>query len=195
MLTNPSTSIPALTSSRPLVDNDPPTPTLPDTFNVPVIPVFAKDETPETFNELSDAAELTVNDPPTATLPEVVKVERVIAPKVVVPAFNVPKLVNPVTFNPLNDPKPVIDPPTPRLPVVVKEVAVIAPVESEVEVIAPAFNVPKLVNPVTFNPLNAPKPVILPPTPTLPVVVKEVALMFVALMVVEVNAPVLTTPS
>src|ERR1035437_3570685 len=119
---------------------------------------------------------------------------------------------------------PVIEPPTPTLPVVVKEVAVIAPVESEVEVIAPAFNVPKLVNPVTFNPLNAPKPVIEPPTPTLPVVVKEVvvnpplntpspvtvndpptptlpvvvkevALMFVALMVVEVNAPVLTTPS
>src|ERR1035437_6925941 len=170
-----------------------------------------------------------VIEPPTPTLPVVVKEVAVIAPvesevEVIAPAFNVPKLVNPVTFNPLNAPKPVIepptptlpvvvkevvvnpplntpspvtvnDPPTPTLPVVVKEVAVIAPVESEVEVIAPAFNVPKLVNPVTFNPLNAPKPVILPPTPTLPVVVKEVALMFVALMVVEVNAPVLTTPS
>jgi hypothetical protein len=60
-----------------------------------------------------------VSDPPTATLPEVVKVERVVAPKVVVPAFNVPKLVNPVTFNPFNAPKPVIDPPTPMFPVVV----------------------------------------------------------------------------
>ena len=96
-------------------------------------------------------------------------------------AFNEAKLVNPETFNPLRAPNPVILPPTPTLPVVV-----IVPVEREVEVMAPvfidvAFNPARLVRPVTFNPLRAPNPVILPQTPTLPVVVKVVALIEVVL--------------
>ena len=36
-----------------------------------------------------------------------------------------------------------------------------------------ALRVDKLVSPVTFKPFKAPKPVILPPTPMLPVVVKD----------------------
>ncbi len=64
---------------------------------------------------------------------------------------------------------------------VVRDEAVIAPVFKEVETMAEALRLAKLVSPVTFNPDNAPNPVILPPTPTLPVVVKEVALMVVAL--------------
>ena len=35
-----------------------------------------------------------------------------------------------------------------------------------------AFNPAKLVRPVTFNPFKAPNPVIDPPTPTFPVVVR-----------------------
>jgi hypothetical protein len=58
-----------------------------------------------------------------------------------------------------------------------------------VEVRAPVFTVPKAVKPLTFKPFKLPNPVIDPPTPTLPVVVSEVAL-----MVVEFKLAVFTFP-
>ena len=48
--------------------------------------------------------------------------------------------------------------------------------------------------PVTFNPFNAPKPVIDPPTPTLPVVVRVVALMLVAFKAWMFDSPVTFNP-
>ena len=48
----------------------------------------------------------------------------------------------------------------------------------------------KLVLPDTFNPFNAPNPVIDPPTPTLQVVVKVLALMFVAFNACRLDNPV-----
>lgn len=47
----------------------PPNVEVEDTFNVPVIPVLVKEDTPTTFKEFNDAAEVVVKDPPMPTLP------------------------------------------------------------------------------------------------------------------------------
>ncbi len=111
------------------------------------------------------APEVTVKLDPTATLPEVVKVDNVVAPRLVTPAFNPPKLDNPVTFNPFNAPYPVMDPPTPTLPVVVKEV----------ELMFVAFNADRLVSPKTLREDSRLTPDVTvreEPNPTLPEVFK-----------------------
>lgn len=150
---------------------------------------------PETKREEDRLApEVTVRDDPTATLPVVVKVLlMVVAPFTVNAPLNKEVLLTVKVFKSVlpkacNDeektPAEVVvsEPPTAVLPEVFKVERVVAPVTSSVPLIwvLVAFKLAIFVNPVTFSPFNAPKPVIDPPTPTFPEVVKEVALMVVA---------------
>ena len=134
-----------------------------------MLPVVISNPTPFKVSVPVDVSEV--------ALSEVV----VVAPRVVVPAVRVPKLLSPDTLRLARSECPetlipventpadvaVRDPPTETLPEELRVVRLVAP-----RVDAPAFKPARLVKPVTFRPFRAPKPVMEPPTPTFPVVVR-----------------------
>ena len=103
-------------------------------------------------------------------------------PLVVKPMILVPTLHKPVSVSPLKFKPGVVAVPLAKDRV---ELKVVVPETLRDE----AFKAPRLVNPVTLRPFNAPYPVIDPPTPTFPEVTKDVALMLV------VCNPPFNTPS
>jgi hypothetical protein len=135
----------------------PPTPTLPETSNLPVMPVFNKSVNPFTLSEDRLAKELVVSDPPIPVLPE---------------TFNVP--VMPVLASEENPPTlredcklapeaTLSEPPTPTLPVVFIILALTLPSCESPETLSP----PKI--PIELTVKEAPIPV-LPDTFNVPVI-------------------------